>query len=155
MSSDHWVAAFSAAISFAGLLLVVIQLRENNRQRKLESQFAIYDINRQLLSLGFTHPQLFAVPDDSTHVDPLWERYYLQLWLNQFSQIHAYLQHFLFRGELKDSFQRDLCDFMAMKNSRRHWQRFGKFYPTSFQEYVNQCVPKAEPPATAAQVKSH
>jgi len=151
MSWDHAIALFSATISFVGLLLVVVQLRNNTRQREMESQFAVYDINRQLLSLGFSHPQLFGVLEDSTHVDPHFEQYYVQLWLNQFAQIHAYHQRAVIRGELKESFDRDLADFMSMNNSRKHWQRFGIFYPTSFQNYVNAIVKKVEPP-TAAQV---
>jgi hypothetical protein len=30
-------------------------------------------------------------------------------------------------------------------NMRRHWQRFGKFYPASFQDYVNGILKKVEP----------
>jgi len=70
MTTDQYVAVFSAAISFFGLLLVVIQLRDSNEQRKLESQIRLYDITRELISLGFSNPQLFEVLKDSENVDP-------------------------------------------------------------------------------------
>lgn len=155
MSLDQAIAIFSvivafisAIISFAGVRLLVRQLRDTTSKREMESQFAVYDINRQLLSLGFSHPQLFDVLDNKA-VNPHSERYYLQLWLNQFAQIHAYHQRAVIRGELKDSFDRDLADFISMENARRHWQKYGQFYPTSFQNYVNDILKKVEPPVAA------
>ena len=71
MTLDHFVSLFSAAISFAGLLLVVLQLRDSNRQKEAESLVELYDINRQLLSLGFSHPQLFTILEDAKNADPL------------------------------------------------------------------------------------
>jgi len=61
MSLDHWVPLFSTAISFSGLLIVIHQLRVNNKQRELGSLVHVFDINRQLLSLGFAHPKLFEI----------------------------------------------------------------------------------------------
>ena len=69
MTTDQYVAMFSAAVSFLGLLLVVLQLREGTEQRKLESQIHIYDINRKLISLGFSHPELFDVLKDGKGID--------------------------------------------------------------------------------------
>jgi hypothetical protein len=155
MSLDHYVSLFSAVISFTGLLLVVLQLRDSTRQRESESLVELYDINRQLLSLGFSHPQLFAILDDAKNADPVWERYYLQMWLNQLSLSHAYLQRSVVQVELKESLERNLVDFMTLDNMRRHWQRYGTFYPTSFQKCVNEILKKVEPSETAAQVKSN
>jgi hypothetical protein len=155
MSLDHWVAVFSASISFAGLLLVVLQLRDNNRQRQSESLVEILDINRELLSLGFSHPQLFAILEDAKNADPVWERRYLQLWLNNFSLVHSYLTHSMLEGELRENLERDVADFMTMENIRKHWQRYGKFYPTSFRKYVDEILKKHEPsPPATAHVKS-
>jgi len=154
MSLDHYVALFSALISFAGLLLVVLQLRDSNRQRESESLVELYDINRQLLSLGFSHPVLFQILEDKKATDPLWEKRYLQMWLNQLSLSHAYLQRSVVQPELKASLERNLIDFMTMENMRRQWQQYGSFYPASFQDCVNEILKKVEPPVTAAQANS-
>jgi hypothetical protein len=154
MASDHWVSVFSAAISFTGLLLVVMQLRANRRQQQMQSLVEIYDINRQLLSLGFSHPKLFAIMEDAPKADPVWERRYLQLWLNQFCLIYMYLKRSVLDRELKEPLERDLADFMKMENIRRHWRQHGTFYPTSFQKLVNGMIQKSEPPPqTAAHTK--
>jgi hypothetical protein len=154
MSLDHWVAVFSAVISFVGLLLVVLQLRDTTRQRESESLVELFDINRQLLSLGFSHPALFPILEDTKTADPLWEKRYLQLWLNQLSLTYAYLQRSVIQPDLKESLERNLADFMMIENAQRHWQRYGLFYPASFQKYVNGILKKVEPPVTATQAKS-
>jgi hypothetical protein len=156
MSLDNYIALLSTAISFLGLLLVVLQLREGVRERRSESLVEIYDINRELLSLGFEHPALFAIFEDAKDVNPVLERRYLQLWLNQFSLIHSYLNDSVFRGELKESLIRDLSDFLAQENMQRHWKRYGAFYPVSFQTLVNGIIQKNEPPfgETAAHLDS-
>jgi hypothetical protein len=149
MSSDHWVEIFSALVAFVGLLLVMVQIRDSTRQRRLESLNQVYDINRQLLSLGFSHPQLFDILTDAKNADPTWERRYLQLWLNQFSMIHSYLKHGGFDAEFQDSLERDIADFMTMQNMQRHWSRYGGFYPPSFQKMVNDILGQLEPLETS------
>lgn len=149
MSFDHYVSLLSAVISFLGLLLVVLQLRDGNKHQEMASLVEIYDINRQLISLGFSHPQLFAILRDATNADPVWERRYLQLWLNQLSLIYSYLRRSVFEDELKEWLERDIADLMTMENMRRHWQRHGAFYPASFQEMINNSLKKGELPTTA------
>jgi hypothetical protein len=145
MFVDHFVAIFSATISFAGLMLVVLQLRAATRQRESESLVTIYDINRQLISLGFSHPHLFKIMDDGADDGSCTERRYLQLWLNQFALIHLFLTRTVFDRELKESLERDLADFLTITAVRQHWQKHGAFYPDSFQKLVNGIMKKKEP----------
>lgn len=150
MPVEQYVSLFTALISFAGFLLVVFQLRDGNRQQQLTSLVEIYDINRELLSLGFSHPKLFEILADSEKADPTLERRYLQLWLNQFSLIHAYMKESVFKRELKDSLYRDVAEFFTMENMQRHWRHHGAFYPVSFQEFISDVLKKNEPPKPAA-----
>ena len=142
LSLDNWISLISALIAFAGLGFVALQLRDSNHQREIESIIEIYDINRALLSLGFAHPELFAILRDAKTADPVWERRYLQLWLNQMSLIHLCLRHSVFNQELRESLECDLDGFLTMKNMQRHWQKFGRFYPASFQRRMNGCLEK-------------
>ena len=142
MSLDQIVSLSSAIISFIGLMLVVVQLREGNKQQELTSLVEIYDINRELIALGFSHPQIFAILLDAKDVDPMWERRYLQLWLNQLSLIHSYLSRSVFDAERQASLERELADFMRMENMQRHWQQHGSFFPASFQRLVEDCINK-------------
>lgn len=143
MTTDQFVAIFSVSISFFGLLLVVIQLHGSNQQRKLESQIHLYDLNRELLSLGFSNPQLFEVLTDAKGVNPTLEQRYLQLWLNLYSLVHAFGKSGVFHGDVEESFDVDFRDVLSMANMRRHWQRFGKYYPASFQKSVNDILDEA------------
>jgi hypothetical protein len=154
MTLDNYISLVSSGIAFAGLLLVARQLRESTKQEKLQSMVKIYGVNRKLLSLGFDHPSLFTILKDAKGTDPVWERRYLQLWLNQFLLIHSYLKDSVFKGELKDGLIRDLSDFLTQENMLRHWQQHGSFYPVSFQKLVNGIIKKNEPPAKSANLRS-
>ncbi len=110
----------------------MIQLRDHNRQRKLESEIRVYDVNRELLKLGFDRPELFEILEDAEEVDPVWERRYLQLWLNQLTLIFAMHKRGYFKDELESSLVRDNKDFMLLNNMRHHWQGYRKYYPASF-----------------------
>jgi hypothetical protein len=151
---DQYLPLFTAGMTFVGLLFVAMQIRDATKQREMDSLVKVYDINRELLSLGFSHPQLFAIMENTGKTDPMWENRYLQLWFNQFSLVHSYLRHSLFRREFKESLDRDITDFMRLENVRRHWERNSQYYPSAFQNYANALIKKIEPPTKAAQLKS-
>ena len=130
-------------LTFVGLLFVAWQMRDGNRQRKLESQIRLQDVNRELVSLGFSKPELFEVLKDGKNVDPNAELYYLQLWLNQFCLFDALSRNGGFKRDVRESLDVDFRDMMGMENMRRHWKKFGKFYPASFQRSVNDILDEA------------
>ena len=150
MTLDQGIAVFSATVSFVGLVFVGVQLRDGTRQRMSDSLVKILDINRELITLGFSHPQLFEILAGNKDADPVWTQRYMQLWLNQFSLVHSYLEHSMLGKEARANLERDLSEFMATPNMRRHWHRFGKLYPASFQAYINQILKTDEPPGKAA-----
>jgi hypothetical protein len=143
MTLDEYVSIISALIALAGLLFVAKQLHDANSQTKLASQIQLYDITRELLSLGFSNPVLFEVLTDKKGVNPVLEQRYLQMWLNQLSLIHSFQRRGAFEADVQESFDRDLRDVFGMSNMRRHWQKFGKYYPASFQAYVNTIITEA------------
>jgi len=140
MEGFDYLAAVSVAISLVSVLLVVVQLRGNLRQRQLESLIHIYDVNRQLIAQGFQHPELFKILEDAPDTDPVLTRRYLQLWLNQLALIHRIHRHGLFQEELQVSLAREVREFMAQDNMRRHWQQQRSFYPASFRRFVDHVV---------------
>lgn len=151
MSPEANAAIVSAIIAFAGLLAVAKQMRDANRQREADALVKIYDINRELLTLGFSHPQLFSILNGAADVDPQQVRHYLQLWLNQMSLIHLYLKRSVFDRDLKESLERDIAYFMELKSMQEYWRQYRAFYPTSFQVLVDGIMKKGEPPATPHQ----
>jgi hypothetical protein len=130
-------------LTFVGLLFVTWQIREANKQSKLESQIRLYDINRELISLGFSKPELFEVLKDESKADPTLERWYLQLWLNQLSLFHSLKSAGVLESDYQESVEHDMRDMFGMPNMRRHWQTYGKYYPASFQESVNNILHEA------------
>jgi hypothetical protein len=150
MTLDQKIALLSSVIAFVGLIFVALQLRDSTRQRRSDSLVKILDINRELIALGFAHPTLFAILAGKDNTDPLWTQRYLQLWLNQFSLVHSYLEHSMLGGEVRDNLLRDISEFMLNDNVRKHWHTFGHLYPASFQAYINGILKKDEPPQKAA-----
>lgn len=143
MTIDQWLLAAQDLIALLGFLVIIIQLQDSNRQTKLESQIHIHEITRDLISLGFSNPQLFEVLKNSKHVDPTVQARYLQLWLNQLSLIHSFRQTGAFEKDVQDSFEADLRDIVRMPNMRRHWSIVEKYYPASFQKSVNEILHEA------------
>ena len=131
-------------LTFVGLVFVAMQMRDGNRQRKIESQIRLYDINRELISLGFSKPELFEVLKDEKKADPTMERWYLQLWLNQLSLFHSLKTAGVLQKDYQESVEHDLLDMFGMSNMRRHWQEFEQFYPASFRRSVNDILHEAE-----------
>lgn len=143
MESFDYLAAVSLVFSFVSIFLVIFQLHNHTEQRKIESLIQIYDINRQLLTLGFSMPELFDVLHDGKNSDPLRERHYLQLWLNQMALIHAITRRGFFPPDQRDSLERDMREFLAQGNMQQHWRLFRHCYPVSFQTFVDALVAPA------------
>jgi hypothetical protein len=150
MSLDHYVSVFSAAVTFAGLLLVAVQMHRATRQREMDSLVKLYDVNRELLSLGFSQPELFKILNDAPDADPELQRRYLQMWLNHLSLLHFFLNRSVFRRELKDSETKALAEFLMHNNMRQHWLENRDIYPKSFQKRVDKLLQKGEPPLALA-----
>lgn len=127
-------------LTFAGLLFVAWQMRDANKQNKLESQIQLQGINRELIAMGFSKPELFEIMHGAKEVDATLERRYLQLWLNQLSLFHSLKVEGVLQKDYEESCERDLRDMLELPNMRRHWQKYGKYYPTSFQKSVNDII---------------
>lgn len=138
------IGVISIFISFGSLILVLLQWHGHIKQRRLESMIHIYDVNRQLITQGFDQPELFKILEDEPDTDPAMTRRYLQLWLNQLALIHRIHTQGLFNREVQSSLVRDMKDFMAMSNMRRHWRQYGKYYPVSFRYFVNNVIQEIE-----------
>lgn len=136
MPFDQIVSLSSAVISFIGLLLVAWQLRDGNKQRKVESLLQIYGINREIITLGFSNPELFQILHGKK-ADPILERHYLQLWFNQFALIHSFYGRKFFPPEMQESLEQDIHDFLTQENMRRYWLHQRIYYPESFQVFID------------------
>lgn len=143
MVDFQYIAAVSLMLSFVSISLVLVQLYDNITQRRIDANIRISDINRDLVSLGFNHPNLFAVLHGEAS-DPIVERRYLQLWFNQFLLIYTYQARGLFRSEHRESLRRDIGDFLKLQNVQCHWREFRQYYPSSFQVFVNSLLPDYE-----------
>ena len=153
MSEITWaslVPLASASISFVGLLLVFVQLRRGSKQREAQSLVQILDINRQLLTLGFSHPDLFKVLHDEPGVDAQREEHYMQLWFNQLSLAHFFLKQAALDPEFKECLLADFGYILEGANFRRHWKERRIYYPASFQKVIDDLVKEKELPIARA-----
>jgi hypothetical protein len=139
----EWKVTLDTLVAFAGFVIVAWQLWKANKQSKLDSQIRMHDINRELISMGFDKPELFEVLKDTNRADPELEQRYLQLWLNQLSMFYSLKTAGEMQRDFEDSCDRDLRDMFGKANMRRHWDKFGKFYPASFQKAIDAIIHKA------------
>lgn len=143
MAHFDYVSAAALVVSAISLSLVLLQLYDNITQRRIDASIRISDINRDLVTLGFSHPQLFQILHGEAS-DPVVERRYLQLWFNQFLLIYTYQARGLFRSEHRESLGRDIRDFLKFQNVQSHWREFRQYYPASFQDFVNTLLPETD-----------
>jgi len=139
----EWKITLDNLIAFAGLLFIGYQMRDGNKQQKMGSHIRLYAINRELIALGFSNPELFEILTDGKEINSTLARRYLQLWLNQLCLVDAFRRSGAFEKEVAESFETDLRDMLLLRNMRRHWNEFGKYYPASFQETVNAILHEA------------
>lgn len=137
MDGFNYFAAVSMTVSFFSLMVVIVQLGELIKQRRAEAVGKIFDINRQLITLGFSNPELFGILHDEPGSDPRLERAYLQLWLNQIVQIFYTQQRGFLAADLRVSLEADARDLLKQENLQRHWRLCRQFYPASFQTYLD------------------
>lgn len=88
MEIPEYIAVISTVISLVGLAVVLMELRRNRHQSKTNALIKIYDISRQLLSMSFSHPELFALIENNDSNNNPTERRYLQLCFNQMTLIY-------------------------------------------------------------------
>jgi hypothetical protein len=142
MTLDQGIALSSTIVSVFALLFLAVQVRDGTRQQRSDSLVKILDANRELISLGFSHPELFRVLAGDPKTDPVFSQRYMQLFLNQFSLVHTFLELSMLRGEMRDNLGRDIAEFMAIPAMRQQWEKYGHLYPVSFQTYVNHLLKK-------------
>jgi hypothetical protein len=107
MDGFNYFAAVSMAVSFFSLMVVIVQLGELIKQRRADAVGRIFAINRQLITLGFSNPELFGILHAEPGSDPRLERAYLQLWLNQVVQIFYTQQRGFLAADLRVSLEAD------------------------------------------------
>ena len=126
-------------VSGCSLLLVGIQVKLLRNQLRLDALIRLKDINRELLVLGFTHPELFEVLNGNA-IDPEKEKRYLQLWLNQIDVIWHGLKSNLFTKDYEAGLRRDISDMFQLESMRKHWNIASVYYSRGFVKYINRII---------------
>ena len=137
------IAVTSTAVSLASLLIVFWELRAGRKQKKATALIQVYDINRQLMSMGFDKPALFAAIGSDTREDEI-QRRYLQLWLNQIALIVELRNQRLFSSAQWESLETDIAYFVENPRFRRDWPKFRRFYPRHFQAFLDAKIADVE-----------
>lgn len=141
----NWGVLWLAAI---GILLTLAELRLLRRQLRLDALIKITDSNREILALGFAHPELWSslevVGGTDERSDPAAPQRYLQLWTN-----HLYLiwgarrQGMVSDGEW-EAYLCDMAGLLRLTPFRKHWLRAARFYPRRFRRTLDELLPMPE-----------
>lgn len=142
MEISEYMAIISTVISVVSLTVVFIELHGNRKQNETSAIIQIYDINRQLVSLGFSHPELFEVTRGQHPQSTETQRRYIQLWLNQMELCYQMNKRGLFQSSQWESMKLDIEDFMGIDRVQAHWKSFGQFYPEPFRHFIDELIPE-------------
>lgn len=138
MAQSDFIAVAALIVSVISFFL---QFRHTTEQRQIDAEMRVKETNRELITLGFSHPELFKVMDDQP-ASPRLERAYLQLWLNFYEQIFLDRRRGLFSREFFDGLQRDMQEIFSQRNMQRHWHAHKIYYQTPFQTFGNSLLPR-------------
>lgn len=105
----------------------------------------IYDINRELIKIGFEEPVLFSVLREEAVDDIEAERKtkYIQLWINHLSVIWESYDNGFIREEQWISIKRDIIYTMALDSMQEHWRNVKAVYPDGFTQLIEQSIKAA------------
>ncbi len=133
-------SAFALAIALASALFARSQVRLYSRQLKLGVIVEMIAMNRALVSLGFSDPDLFDALDGQRIASPARARRYMQLWLNQ----AAFMYQALRMETLDDTFwpavQKDIELLVSNPNMQEHWRAVCQYYDPAFRSVVEEAI---------------
>ena len=126
--------------ALAGITLTLVQLHLFRRQLKLEALIQIMDSNREIVSLGFEHPDLWRALDCQDRAvlaeEATTQRRYLQLWTNHMQVMWAAWRLGLVSGSEWQAYRLDLAEGLKSPALRAHWESVARYYPREFQRLV-------------------
>ncbi|MFT6238007.1 MAG: hypothetical protein ACJAQT_000076 [Akkermansiaceae bacterium] len=133
MEYSEWIATTMSLVSLA---VVFWELRQGRKQNRTGALIQIYDINRQLLGMGFDRPEFFcAIGGTSGEGETV--RRYLQLWLNQIALIvHLNDQGLLTRSQWH-SLEVDIECLFETSELKNLWSDFRPFYPEPLRSFLD------------------
>ncbi len=130
-------------MSLVSLAVVFWELRQGRKQNRTSALIQIYDINRQLLGMGFDRPEFFRVIGGKGGEGETARRY-LQLWLNQIALIvHLNEQGLLTRSQWA-SLDADIESLFKNSELKTLWGEFSPFYPEPLRSFLDKKVAAIE-----------
>jgi hypothetical protein len=153
MTFENHCSLASNLLQVGALVFLALEMRAKRIQEKVKSLEDVQDKTDHLITLAFSKYELFQILDDEPGANPVLERYYLQLWLNSYLEIHRKLSRGMVESEQSDALIRDMSATFAQKNMQRHWALNRSYYPGSFQKRIDGIIAeskKAEPPLLPA-----
>ena len=123
-------------MSLVSLAVVFWELRQGRKQNRTGALIQIYDINRQLLGMGFDRPEFFCAIGGTSGEGEMVRRY-LQLWLNQIALIvHLNDQGLLTRSQWH-SLEVDIECLFETSELKNLWSDFRPFYPEPLRSFLD------------------
>ena len=136
------VISYSAlAVSFISVLLVSIQVKYLRRQLEFDSRLKLTEINRQILTLGFSDPDLFKILN-GVPVDQEKEKRYCQLWVNQMDISWHAQKVGMYDKDFFSGLERDIADTFQLDTMLRHWKIARMYYSEGFRQYIDRIIEK-------------
>lgn len=134
------IGIMALLISLGSLCYVKIQVDAFIRQQKIDVHSRIIEINRNLMGMGFEHPDLLKVVDGQRIENPLRQKKFIQLWINQFELMWRARKARMIDDAYWDALQQDIMFFYKLDFVAEHWKTAKHYYAIDYAGFIDQII---------------
>jgi hypothetical protein len=146
---QFYLSACAFLASLGTLIVVFYQLRFFIRQLRLNTLSKIIDANRALIRIGIEDTELLYSIESSSQLEDITDqeiksKRYRQLFLNHVEFIWQARELNLLNEWQWSGLDEDISETFETRNMMEHWDNVKEFYPSKFQEYVDDIIKEKE-----------
>jgi len=134
------ISTLALLVAIGSGAFVAVQVRAYLRQLRFDALSRILEVNRQLLLVGFEHPELLTVLEGQTIADFRMQKRYFQMWLNQVHLMWLAHKENLIDETYWDGHSRDFISLANLENFKTHWEGAKTYYEGEFRVFVDSLI---------------
>lgn len=134
------VSLVALAASVISVLYVYVQVKTHKRQQQMDFHIRLIEINRELLNMGFEHPELLTLLRGEEIGDKDKQTRFIQMWVNQSLIMWMGKEHGIIGDDAWYSLRKDIATFVNRPPMKAHWQEVAPYYIPAFANFMNGLV---------------
>jgi hypothetical protein len=134
------ISLLALAISLISVVYVYVQVKAQARQQQMDFHVRLIEINRELLRMGFDHPELLTLLRGEEIADKDKQTRFIQMWINQSLIMWLGKEQGTIGDDAWYSLRRDIATFINRPPMKIHWQQVAPYYIPAFANFMNGLV---------------